>query len=158
MAETVYFDATLRPHRSLDKRGFLLVMSAIGGVGFLVGFSFFLAGAWPVAGFCGLEVLLVYLAFRLNFRDAKRSERLRLTDDALEIERRTPRGTVSIDTLQPAWLQVLPDPIPPDGQVRRLALRTHGREVAVGTFLTPLERGEIALALRRALADYRAPA
>ena len=36
---------------------------------------FLLAGAWPVFGFFGLDVLLVYWAFRLNYRRARPTSR-----------------------------------------------------------------------------------
>src|SRR5690606_40066821 len=58
----VLFEALLTPHRSLSPRGFVILMSAIASVAFLAGLTFFLLGAWPVIGFMGLEVLLVWVA------------------------------------------------------------------------------------------------
>ena len=43
-------------------------MVAIGAVSFVAGVVFLLMGAWPVFGFFGLDVLLLYWAFRLNYR------------------------------------------------------------------------------------------
>lgn len=154
---TVYFDATLRPHRSLSRRGFLLVMLAIGGCGFLIGTAFFLAGAWPVAGFCGLEILLVYIAFRLNFREGRRTEEVRLTRDGLDIARVSPRGDRQVQRLEPVWLSVEMDD--PPRHDSRLLLRHHARRHEIGSFLQPYEKLEVADALRAALARYReAPA
>lgn len=151
---TVYFDATLAPHRSLSRRGFLIVMTAIGTGGFLIGFGFFLAGAWPVAGFAGLEILLVYIAFKLNFRESRRREHLRLSrPGGLEIERVAPDGARSAARLEPTWLRVeMDDPPQHHSQLRLLS---HGRAVVVGGFLTADERAELARALRDALAAYR---
>lgn len=152
--ERVYFDATLRPHRSLSPRGFLLVMSAIAGGGFLIGTGFFLMGAWPVAGFCGLEILLVYIGFRLNFRDGRRREHLRLTDAGLEIARVAPDGRTETFHLEPGWLSVsIDDPVQHHSQVR---LKSHGRTTVVGSFLAPDERASLARALDVAIAHYRA--
>ena len=54
----------LTPHRSLSPTGFLIFMAVLGGISFVTGMVFLLAGAWPVFGFLGLDVLLVYWAFR----------------------------------------------------------------------------------------------
>ena len=62
---------TIWPHRSLSKRGFVIVMAALGSLAFFIGLGFFLLGAWPVIGFLGLEILVVWGAFKLNYRAAK---------------------------------------------------------------------------------------
>ena len=40
---------------------------------------FLLLGAWPVFGFFGLDVLLLYLAFRANYRAAGPTRRSTVT-------------------------------------------------------------------------------
>ena len=52
--------------------GFLIFMLCIGGISFVSGVVFLLLGAWPVFGFFGLDVLLVYWAFRANYRAGAR--------------------------------------------------------------------------------------
>jgi uncharacterized membrane protein len=155
----IYLDATLRPHRSLSKRGFVLVMAGVAGGGFLIGTAFFMAGAWPVAGFAGLEILLVYIAFRMNFRDGDRAERLVMTDRGLDILRIAPSGRTTEQTrLEPAWLSVEMDD-PPRHESRLLIRGGHGLVTEIGRFLQPEEKVEVAAALREALARYRsAPA
>ena len=61
--ETVYFDAVLHPHRSLGPRGFAILMGALGALSLISGIVFLSAGAWPVFGFFGLDVLIMYIAF-----------------------------------------------------------------------------------------------
>ena len=65
------FSALLTPHRSLGPTGFLILMACLGGLSFVSGIIFVSIGAWPVFGFFGLDVLLVYLAFRANYRSAR---------------------------------------------------------------------------------------
>jgi uncharacterized membrane protein len=50
-----------------------------------------LQGAWPIFGFCGLDVLLFYVMFRLNYRSARMFERIRLLPDELIVERHDAR-------------------------------------------------------------------
>lgn len=152
--DTVYFDATLRPHRSLDEKGFLIVMAAVAVGGFTIGTAFFMAGAWPVAGFCGLEILLVYIAFRMNFRAARRHERLRLSDAGLDVSLIEPSGKTTTRRLEPSWVNV--DMDDPPVHESRLTLGSHGTRLEIGRFLQPEEKLEVARELRDAINRYRA--
>lgn len=153
------FDAELRPHRSLSPRGFLLLMSGVCALSFTGGLAFFLAGAWPVVGFLGADVLLIYLAFRASYRSGRLVERLHLTRDRLMVSRSWPGGRSRSWEFQPYWLQVVFDE-QAAGDERRdcpLILRSHGKSLAVGGFLTRQERGEVAAALRAALGRVHQP-
>src|ERR1700681_643862 len=89
------FSALLTPHRSLNRTGFLVLMGFISAVSFAAGLAFLLMGAWPVLGFFGLDVLAIYWAFRINFRDARATEEIRVTPSELRVRRgghRRPRG------------------------------------------------------------------
>lgn len=147
------FDAVLYPHRSLSPRGFWILMALVSAVSFAAGIAFFLVGAWPVFGFFGLDVLLIFLAFRLSYRAARMMERVKLSADSLQIERVSPYGQVRRWSFQPYWVRVgLEDP-PQAGSVVTIA--SHGRSVGVGSFLVPGEKAEFASALRAALQSAR---
>ena len=85
------FDAVLHPHRSLSPSGFVILMVAVSLVCFAAGVAFALIGAWPVFGFFGLDVLLIYFAFRINYRWGRMYETVVLTEDTLTVERGQPR-------------------------------------------------------------------
>lgn len=147
------FDALLTPYRSLSPTGFAILMSAIGLVGFAAGLAFYLIGAWPIIGFGGVEFGLFYVMFRLNYRSARISERVRLTPSALTVERRSLKGEVQSWSFPAYWLRVeLAEPTEPDSP---LLLSSHGRSLAIGRFLPPGERRDFANALRAALATAR---
>ena len=154
-APHVYFDAELRPYRSLSPTGFMIVMGSVAAGGFFIGLAFFLAGAWPVAGFCGLEVLLIYGAFKLNFRSARRCEFVKLTDNGLEVRQIDPSGKEKSRHLEPSWISV--DLDNPPKHESQLVIRNRAERITIGSFLLPGERAEIAASLREALAAYRAP-
>jgi uncharacterized membrane protein len=151
--EPVLFDAVLTPYRSLSPRGFAILMGTAGLIGFAFGAGFIALGAWPIFGFCGVEWLLFYVFFRLNYRAARLQERIRMTRELMTIERRDPRGRVQSWSFQPYWLRVEMDD-PPQHE-SQLALASHGRRLTIGTFLSPPERYELALALRAALAGAK---
>lgn len=151
--ETVMFDALLRPNRSLGARGFLILMLVLGGLSFAAGIAFMAVGAWPVLGFFGLDVLAVYIAFRLNYRSGRRYEALRLTERQLSLLRVDWRGQSQRLDFQPYWLRVeIDEPVTPGSQI---TLASHGRRTVIGSFLSPAERADVAAALRQALADLR---
>ena len=152
--EPLLFDALLTPHRSLGPRGFMIFMAAISAVSFTGGMVFFLAGAWPIVGFLGLDVLLIYLLFRANYRHGRRHEILELTRDRLTVRKVNHYGEERSYEFQPYWLRVtLDDPVRHESQ---LVLESHGRRLVIGSFLAPQERGELARALEKALAETRA--
>ncbi len=148
-----HFEVVLQPHRSLSPTGFYFLMGAIAAVSFSAGLAFALLGAWPVFGFFGLDVALIYAAFRLSYRAGRLVERVRLDDRELVISRHHPGGTVDRWTFQPYWVRVEIDARA--GPAARLTLSSHGRNVTIGSFLTADERLELAAALRAALARQR---
>jgi uncharacterized membrane protein len=147
------FRAVLAPHRSLPPAGFVALMAGVGAVGFLAGLAFFLIGAWPVVGFIGLDVLLIYLAFRLNYRSGLLRETVDLVPDALTVTRYHPSGHREQFTFNPYWVRVELT----EGRDGRtdLKLRLHDRVVSFGRFLTDEERRDLAGTLSGALADTR---
>ena len=153
-SEALFLDARLRPHRSLSRRGFLILMSAVGAVSFAAGMAFFLIGAWPVLGFFGLDGALIYIAFRVNYGRARTYETLRLSRNDLLVEHVTHWGQRRTWRFQPYWLQVLMDE--PAGPESRLVLRAHGHSLEIAGFLPVAERSALAHALRQALIRARA--
>ncbi len=143
------FRAILHPHRSLGPKGFLLVMSAIGAVSFVTGLTFFLMGAWPVTGFFGLDVLLIYIAFKLNYRAARAYELVELTPSRLTLRRVSPSGESQTYEFNPYWVRLLFTEYPDGGTQLRLA--SHGRELEFGRLLNDDERRDFAQALKGAL-------
>lgn len=152
----VLFDAQLTPHRSLPPLGFILVMGLICVISFAAGVLFFSMGAWPVIGFLGLDVLLIYLAFRASYRSGRMYETVKLTRRDLTVRRVDHWGRASSWSLPAGWLQVLMDD--PPAHESQLTLRSHGQSLVIGSFLTPTERLDLAQALRRALEEARQPA
>ena len=154
--EPVVFSAVLRPYRSLSPHGFSLLMVAIALCSFTIGLAFWLMGAWPVVGFCGLDVLLIQLAFRLNYRDARAAEEISLSRDRLSVMQISARGVATETAFNPYWARLEVDRHPEIG-VTALRIASHGARLAIGGFLPPPERETFATAFSAALAKVRAP-
>jgi uncharacterized membrane protein len=151
------FATVLRPYRSLSPRGFAILMLAIGACTAAIGFSFWLLGAWPVVGFCGLDLLLIQLAFHLNFRAARAAEEIRLTHDRLSVRRVSANGIAIESDFNPYWARLEVDRHPEFG-VTGVRIASHGERLDLARFLGPREREAFADDLGEALARVRAAA
>jgi uncharacterized membrane protein len=152
-AQAPPFLATLTPHRSLGPMGFLALMVVLSAISFAAGFVFYLAGAWPVLGFFGLDVALVYIAFRLNYRSGRLREEIELTADHFSLRRVHPSGREVHFRCNPYWARVSLREWP-DGRTD-LRVIAQGRELMFGRFLNDDERRDFAAALRAALLEAR---
>ena len=148
------FSALLTPHRSLNRTGFVVLMALLSVVSFGAGLAFLLMGAWPVFGFFGLDVLVIYWAFRINFRRARASEEIRVTPSELRVRRVSHRGHVVEFVLNPLWVQ-LDQKIHAEYGIEKLYLLSKGRRVAIASFLGPDEKASFAKALTAALQAAR---
>lgn len=149
------FHALLYPNRSLSPDGFRKVLALVIGANLLNAIIYLTVGAWPVAFFCGVDIVVVWLAFKINYAQGRRHERVMLTDDALWISRVLPSGHETRWKLSPFWTRVMINrPVEHDTQLK---LVEKGRTLILGSFLAPNERGELADALEKALANARQP-
>lgn len=152
--QTPYFSAVLTPYRSLSPRGFLIVMSVLATVSFIAGFAFFLIGAWPVVGFFGLDLALIYWAFRKNYADARVYETVEVSSTDLVVHRVVKGRVPSIWRVSPYWVRIFleaPDEIDGYETCGRLILSAHGEQLEIGSFLAPAEKRSFAEALRDAV-------
>ena len=152
--EPTLFSAIITPHRSLSGFGFLILMGAISGVSFAAGMMFLIMGAWPVFGFFGLDVLLVYWAFRLNYRRARAYEEVMVTPSELRVRKVSHRGQVAEWSLNPLWVRIDRDSHEEFG-IERLFLVSRGRRLPIAGFLSPPEKESFAAALGAAIGEAK---
>ena len=148
--EHVTHDATsssrlvIWPYRSLSPKGFKIIMIIVAVTMFSMGLVFFLIGAWPVIGFMGLELLVLWGAFKLNFKAARRQEEILASKTSFRIERTSPDGDIDIDELPAGWLKAKLDPSgeleDSDRRQQKIIVSSHGKSAEVGAFLHPAEK------------------
>jgi len=147
-------DAVISPNRSLNTLGFRVVIGVLGGSAALVSLVFFSIGAWPAPMFLGLDVLLVYLAFRASFRAADRRERLRVSADKVEVIEEAQGASRVVWTSPTAFTHVDLEEV--GEHQMRVRLRLSGKRRSVGRALSPPEREALGAALREAVLKARA--
>ena len=145
----IYFDAELRPNRSLSPRAFFWAFGAFTALSGLGAIAFWLSGAYPVAGFMGLEILLFAAAFAWNYRDGRARERVLVAADRLHVAQHPASGAPDHWIVHPHWARV-------EAGERAVTIAAGARSLDVAHFLSPDERDDFAAALREAISKARA--
>jgi uncharacterized membrane protein len=154
-ADTPIFRALLTPHRSLTPRGFRVLMGIIVAGSLVCGLFCIAIGAWPVFGFFGLDVLILYVAFKLSYRSGRAREEVSVSRTSLDIRQVAPSGKSREHRFNPFWARFAVSRHEEIG-ITRMAVEAQGREVQIGSFLNPDDRESFAKAFGRALATARA--
>lgn len=140
----LYLDAELRPHRSLSLTAFRLMLIVVIMANLIAAIVFIANGAFPVAGFLGLDVLALWLAFRWNYRAARIAEYVRVGAHRVHITSVGVKGEETHWVLNPVWAKVLRDG-------KGVLIRAGERQIRLGAFLAPKECKSLAEALDLAL-------
>lgn len=152
--DTPLFSAVMTPNRSLGKRGFGILMLLVAGISFVAGLVFAIVGAWPVTGFFGLDVLLIYWAFRINYRDGRAYEQIVVTPTELRFRKVSAHGAVTEWRCNPLWVRIDCD-VHEEFGVQSLHLVSRGERRQIAGFLAPEEKESFGKALQAALAAAR---
>ena len=152
--EAPVFEALLTPHRSLGRNGFVVLMSVVAAMSVAHGFIFIVSGAWPVAAFFGLDLILIAGAFGLNYRAARAREIVSMSRTNLSISKIAPSGRVRDFSFNPFWARFRVSRHEEIGIVR-MSVSGDGNSTDIGGFLNPNDRESFAEAFSGALASVR---
>ena len=141
----------LTPHRSLTPAAFRRLIFFFCLANVVYSAPFVMMGAWPVLGFVGLDVLGLYIAFKINFRTARNYETLELTPVELVLVKVAASGQRAEWRFNPSWVRLEQD-VHEEFGAQRVALTSRGRSVEIGAFLGPEQKAELARELGKALA------
>jgi len=147
------FRFELVAYRSLNRTGFIVLMTAVILINLVVGVVFTMAGAWPVLGFCGLDIALIYWAFKTSYRDGRASETVEISPAILTLTRVHPSGSTERFQFNPYWVRVRLQERQ-DGR-NDLYLASHGEQFHFARFLSDDERRDFAESLTGALLAAR---
>ncbi|CAI2931509.1 DUF2244 domain-containing protein [Aminobacter niigataensis] len=153
-ADEPFFKALLLPHRSLGRTGFIILMGALLFGWIVTGVVFLSNGAWPIFGFFGLDVVALYVAFRLNYRAARAREEVSVSRTSLDILKTAPSGRSERFHFNPFWARFAISRHDEIG-ITGMAVESREKSVSIGSFLNPDDRESFATAFSRALATAR---
>jgi uncharacterized membrane protein len=92
-ADKLVFSARLHPNHSLSRNGRFFVLAGTVLVGVFISIPLSLLGAWPVIGFYGLDIMALYIAFRVCNARALDYEELILTEVELLFRKVSHKGS-----------------------------------------------------------------
>lgn len=148
------FNAELKPHRSLGTTGFRLVMGIAFAVCCVHVVFFLMTGALPVAMFFGLDFVLLYGAFRLNYHAASAREQVSMSRTELKIRKISPAGRIRESRYNPFWARFDVDRHEEFG-ITGMAVTGEGKRTVLGSFLGADDRESFARAFSSALATIK---
>ncbi|MCP5382954.1 MAG: DUF2244 domain-containing protein [Kordiimonadaceae bacterium] len=158
MQERVWFEEYIFPRRSLGRTGFKILMGAIISLSLSIGLFFYSLGAWPITGFFGLDVLLIYWAFKIQYQQGKAVEIIRLSNNTLTITRIDAKGNKSENSFNSYWVNLsmsCPPNVPKNVGETYPQARSHGKGIFFGTYLNQEMRNDLMKSLSQALIDCK---
>lgn len=153
--ERPVFATVIRPHRSLGPAAFRVLMTICSLATIAASLVFLAFGFWPIAGFFGLDLLALYIAFRVSFRDARSFEEIVLTPIELLCRRVTHRGERREWRFNPLWTRLHREHEDDEYGLMRISVTSRGERLVIARELSPPEREHLADELGRALADVK---
>lgn len=148
------FAARLTPYRSLGPKGFRILIGLIGVACFSIGIVFCALGLWPVLGFMGLDLLLIYWAFRSNYASAKAYEDVEVSRHHVLVRKVNPRGRQANTEFPQFGTRFEIDRHDEIG-ITQMRVANKSNSVPVGGFLNPHDRESFAHAFKSALSTAK---
>ena len=142
-----YLDLTLYPNRSLSLKSLLFLALIFTFLSFLISLYFINNGAWPVGIFLFVDLLIILLAFKINYRNSKRYERVILNEKLL-IKKINFRGNERTIKIEPSWLRLK---IKCYNNTGHLEIISKGKSQIIGNYLNILELKKLAKEIKKAL-------
>ena len=139
------FSLVARRNNSLSSTGRLLAFASIFVVSIGIAVAFATFGAWLILPFAGLEMIVLFVAFQYMERHAADYERIEIEGDTVKVEW-VSGGKRRNREFNRHWAQVVAE-----GDGSRLALRSHGRELEIGRYMSDEQRLDLARVLKRRL-------
>ena len=148
------FAATLTPHRSLTPTGKKIVIGLVAALALVPGIVFYVAGAWPVVGFMGLDILAIWAALTISMRGGRAYEVVTLWPTSLELKKVDAKGAEEVLSFVPKSVKFVIDR-DYNERVTALWLKSDGKKVPLGSFLSPDEKLSLSKAFGTALRKAR---
>ena len=142
-ASVVDYEFIARPNCSLSRNG--MVAACLAALSLSIAIAFGMAGAWMVFPFAGLESMALAYAFYMIHRHVGDYESITIVGDRLAVEKHDYKETSQV-VFHRYWARAIL--CGAKGGEQRLWLRSHGREVEFGHYMSSEQRQSLARQLQ----------
>ena len=152
--ERPLYETVIRPHQSLSRDGFRIVMALCCTVSLVTSIVCWRLGFWPIAGFFGLDMLALFVALKVSFRRGRSFEEVAISQLQVVLARVSHRGERHEWRFNPLWTKLTRVEDEEFG-LRTLTLISRREHVVVARDASPPQREAVAQGLTRALAQAK---
>ena len=142
-----YLDLVLYPNRSLSLTSLIFLALVFTLLSFLISFYFINNGAWPVGVFLFVDLLIILLAFKINYNSSKKYERIILNEKLL-IKKINFKGNERTIKIEPSWLRLK---VKCHNNSGHLEIISKGKSQIIGNYLNIVELKKLAKEIKKAL-------
>lgn len=129
----------LRPNNSSTWRFNMLVVASLAFVAFCISMFFLLQGLWMVLPFSGLEILFLIWALSCCVNNNITTEVITFDNDTVMVERGR-RFAENRWEYNRAWSKIFVKQPDYRGHMKKIFIRSHGKELELGSFLNREDR------------------
>jgi len=144
------FAVRLVPFRSLPLKGFFILLGVVMVINVIGALRFIAIGAWPVLPFLGLDVLALFIAFRVSYRSARAYEEIVITPYHVSVRQVDAKGKTKQWRFDALFTKLIVERDSED-EITGLSLHSRGRQLAIALNMPLPEREGLASALQTAL-------
>lgn len=138
----------LKPNNSATWRFNMLVVASLALLALLISTFFLLQGLWMIAPFSGLELLALLGCLYLCARSNIQTEVIKFSPDKVVIEQGRTFAEKSWEYHR-SWAKIFVKKPRHRGHPEQVVIRSHGREVELGSFLNKDDKQALVNKLRK---------
>lgn len=152
--EKPVFSALITPQRSIGAKGLKAVLIAYIAASTCAAIPFIAMGLWPVAGFFGVDILALGIAFYINTLQAKSSEEILLMPSELVLRQFSHRGHLKEWHFNPLWIKLQTEH-DEDFGLQKIEIFNRNQRITIANELSPEERQNFLNQLQIALGQIK---
>ncbi len=142
-----YLDIILYPNQSMSFRFSLFLCLIFLGLTTSISLYFLQFGAWPVALFLLLDLIIILLAFKISYSKSQTYERIILSENLL-IKKNLKQNKEKTIKIEPSWIRLKVIYYNNKGH---LEIISKGKPQIIGSFLSFSELKKLANTIKKAL-------
>ena len=129
------------PYRSLKRKQLLLILIFISLLIFMLSFVFYKLGAWYVSGFLGIDLVIIFLFFSINFFSKYNYERITITPKKIIVLQKNWFGKDIVKKISTEYITA--KLLRYEGQNDKLYLKNNCQSIEIGSVLTRKEKNDL---------------